>query len=144
MSEMTIGAERGTLLVATRDEGVRDALDGLESRLHLSAGIVDSGRELLDRLQEGVWEPEGVKLILLDDDLPDVAGRSLVCRIREIDPDRKILFVAGEVVPAMEIGVRREGIFFFFHKPLDRDLLSRVLARALEHESSRRYLRRVV
>jgi FixJ family two-component response regulator len=119
----------GTMVAATRDE---DFVARLRSR-GMGVDHAASGRELLDLLQES----GGGTVILLDDDLPDVRGSSLLGRIRELDSNVKIVFTVEDFDVELEMEVRREGIHFFLPKPVEWSILERVLSRVVEKETTK-------
>ena len=119
----------GTMVAATRDEDVVARLRGRGMGVDHAA----SGRELLDLLQES----GGGAVILLDDDLPDVRGSSLLGRIRELDSNVKIVFTVEDFDVELEMEVRREGIHFFLPKPVEWSILERVLSRVVEKETTK-------
>ena len=119
----------GTVLVASRDAEFVS-----EMRLRgVDVDHVPSGQGLLDRLQV----PGSVSVLLLDNDLLDVQGTSLVGRIRELDSNVKIIFTVGEFDPELEMEVRREGIHFFLPKPVEWSILEKVLSRVTEKDTDR-------
>lgn len=119
----------GTLVAATRDEDFVARLRGRGMGVDHAA----SGRELLDLLQEN----GGGTVIVLDDDLPDVRGSSLLGRIRELDSNVKIVFTVEDFDVELEMEVRREGIHFFLPKPVEWSILERVLSRVVEKETTK-------
>ena len=76
---------------------------------------------------------------MLDEDLPDVSGGALLGHLRAEDSDLKVVFVAGPASVEIEMDVRREGVLFFLHKPVEEAILRKVILRAVEHETSRIY-----
>jgi DNA-binding NtrC family response regulator len=142
MTDSSAALRRGTLVVATRDARLVQALRSMQGELDLNLDVVAKRRELLERLAppdglphegEGGW----VRIVLLDDDLADGEGKSLLPRLRAMHGDLKVIFTADHSNPRLEVEVRREGVHFFLPKPIDTDLLRKIIAKAVEHESTR-------
>ncbi len=126
---------QGTMLVATRDAALVEELQRCGGADGWGLSRVSRGQDVLDHL----WPvaSERFRILILDDDLPDVRGGSLLPNIRDLDPDLKVIFVAGEATPEVEIEARREGVHFFLHKPVGHDILGRVIRKVMEHETKR-------
>ena len=137
MPGAAVSRRRGLLTVATRDVDLLSDIHRLEPTLGVDCRRVGRGQDLV----EGVF-PEGgldrVRMLLLDEDLPDISGSSLLVHLRDMDPALKVIFMARQASPALEMQARQEGVLFFLHKPVDPAILSNVIKRAVEHETSRR------
>lgn len=134
--------KHGLLLVASRDGALIDAARSLNGELQLDVAVVSRGRELLSKMcPDDVLPHEGemgsVRIVLLDDELSDGKGRVLLRALRKARPDLKILFTAAEPSAKLEVEVRREGAYFYLPKPVNLEILKKVVAKAVEHESTR-------
>ncbi|GEM_PF-5077680 len=122
--------DEGTLLLASRDEELVSRIRGLNGSLPLGVEAVDRGEEALARIGDA-------RLLMLDDDLADLRGRSLIRTIRSARPDLKIVFTASDVSQDLEVEVRRSGAYFYLPKPVSLEIFRKVAAKAVEHESTR-------
>ena len=123
------------LLAATRDDQVVEMLRGLKVRGIRRIEIVPSAERLVKRIPPG--SDDGViRIILLDDELEDRKGRDLIAELHQRRRNLKIVFMAAEPDEALEVAIRREGVYFFTGKPLEATLLRRVVEKAVEHETT--------
>ena len=134
--------KRGTLLVASRDDRLSATVRGLNGSLEMEVDVVAQGRDLISKIAvPGLLPHEGdggsIRLLLLDDDLVDGRGRTLLRYIHSVRPDLKVIFTAGGGAQSVEVEVRREGVYFFLPKPVSMEILRKVVAKAIEHESTR-------
>jgi DNA-binding NtrC family response regulator len=124
----------GRLLAATRDEALMRQLKEIETRSSFTVEFVSQGTDLVRRAPGLGWsEPPAV--LLLDNDLPEVRGRSLLPELVKTRSDLKVIFVAANPTPELEVEIRRSGAYTFMAKPVDSDLLSRIVEKAVDHTS---------
>ena len=64
-------------------------------------------------------------------------GAPLISRLLSIRPGLKVIWVVDRLDLGREIEARRRGIFFIISRPLEPTLMSRVIAKAVEHETTR-------
>lgn len=135
---------KGTIVVATRDDALIAVVRELNAEFDMDVDVVSRGHEVLRRLGPGDALPHEcesgwIKIMILDEDLVDGKGRTLLPFIRETRPDLKVIFTAKGATPALEVEVRREGAYFFLPKPVSEMILRKLLAKAVEHESTRNW-----
>ncbi len=111
----------GTVVVATRDEELIAALRSLDGDVEIE--IVSPEADVFSKVADG-----GVKILLMEGDV------EMLKRVREARPDLKTI-VAAE--PENEVEIRRQGAYYFLPKPVDGGILAKVVAKAIEHETSR-------
>jgi CheY-like chemotaxis protein len=113
------------VLVVDDDDAVR-ALEKrvLERHGYTVAQAATAGRAL-SMLKAGL-RPD---LVIADLELPGMPGEAMVQRIREANPDQKILYVTGNIHRVMRPGVRsRTGVLF-----LDKPFTASGLLQAVSH-----------
>lgn len=135
---------KGTIVVATRDDALVSVVRGINADFEMDVDVVSRGQEVLRRLGPGdalphEMESGWIKILILDEDLVDGKGRTMLPFIRETRPDLKVIFTARVYSPALEVEVRREGAYFFLPKPVSAMILHKVVAKAVEHESTRNW-----
>ncbi len=114
--------------------------------------IVDD-EEAIQRTVRGVLEDEGYRIsgasdgaqalaavkqlkpdaILLDIWLPGIDGIQLLRDIKKVSPDVEIIMISGHANVHTAVQAVKLGAFEFIEKPLSREQLLLILARALEH-----------
>ncbi len=123
------------ILEATRDDQVVEMISGLKVRGIRRIEIVPSAERLVKRIPPG--SDNGViRIILLDDELEDRKGRDLIAELHRRRRNMKIVFMAADPDEALEVAIRREGVYFFTGKPLEATLLRRVVEKAVQHETT--------
>jgi two-component system nitrogen regulation response regulator GlnG len=90
----------------------------------LTAGSVAEGWQ---RIQDD--EPD---VIVLDLQLPDGSGLDLFERIRVADPKRPVVFITAHGSTDTAIEAMKRGAFDYLSKPIDLELMSKLLERAFD------------
>lgn len=132
---METATRRATVLAATADEEFTRALRGLNFGPEVTLRLCSRRRDLVEELTRAS-APDEVVVLLLDDEMMDVRGQPLIRTAQVLRPGIKILFVAR--TSGAEVDARREGVFFFLVKPVEAELLRKVVEKAVEHESTLR------
>lgn len=122
------------IMVVDDEEKVRKLLkDFLEVKGYevITAG---GGEEALEKMKEG---PE---IVLLDIMMPDLDGREVLGRIKEIAPSTDVIMVTALVEHDVGVETMDRGAFDYVTKPIDlnhlEELISfKVMERSLEKES---------
>ncbi len=99
-----------------------NALELIEG-LGLQAVTARNGREALERIQEST---AGFALVIMDQIMPGVDGRTTARLIHQLDPDLPIILSSGFSLESSELG---EGITGFLPKPYSLAQLRRVLGK---------------
>jgi two-component system response regulator AtoC len=97
----------------------------------------ETGREALDRLDEGV------DLVLLDYKLPDIDGVTVLRRIKEHDQDILVILLTAYATVETAVEAMKIGAYHFANKPFELEELIGTVERALvQPDSDCRRLRR--
>jgi two-component system nitrogen regulation response regulator GlnG len=72
-------------------------------------------------------ESDRPDVIVLDLQLPDGSGLDLFERIRAADPKRPVIFITAHGTTETAIEAMKRGAFDYLSKPLDLELMSRLL-----------------
>ena len=83
-------------------------------------------RYALDRLRQHPYD-----VVLLDVVLPNMSGIEVLTHLRALRPETKVIMMTGHADKTMAIDALRAGAFDFFEKPIDLDVLSHAVDRAL-------------
>ncbi|MBN2315382.1 MAG: response regulator [Sedimentisphaerales bacterium] len=61
--------------------------------------------------------------VIMDVDLPEMAGYKAVSIVKTIDPSVQVIMTAAENSPELESEVRKQDIFYYYIKSFDREEL---------------------
>lgn len=88
---------------------------------------------------EAVRKIKNVKFncIIVDVNLPDMAGYDAVSVIKTIEPEINIIITAAENTKDLEVKVRKEDIFYYYIKSFDREELKLAVRNALKNARHR-------
>jgi two-component system, cell cycle sensor histidine kinase and response regulator CckA len=78
---------------------------------------------------------EGIDVVLLDIGLPKVAGRDVLLKIKNENPDVKVVIASGYLEPELKSEIDRAGVKYFLSKPYRPDEVVRTLQSLIERES---------
>jgi len=112
----------GTILFVDDDEGIADVGCRVLGKLGYDALVASSGVEALKLFVEN---QDKIDLVILDMIMPVMSGGEVFDRLKELNPNVKVLLSSGYSLdgPAKEIMER--GCDAFIQKPFDRETLSR-------------------
>jgi len=127
-----------TILVASHIPDERDLLAA--NLRHAGHGVVMAPTAELT-LQVYAMEPSEV--VVVDRDLPECGGRSLVGLLRAQDPDVVVVVVCTKVDVEDTVALMKEGAFHVLEKPVPPEQLAVVMQKALEHVRLSRSNRRL-
>ena len=118
----------GRILVIDDDQALCELLvEDLSRRKHQVSSVlnVDQARELLHR--------EEVDVVLTDLNMPGTGGIDFCAELQENRPDLPVVIMTAFGSLETAIAALRAGAYDFVTKPVDLDLLSITLNRALQH-----------
>jgi two-component system nitrogen regulation response regulator GlnG len=118
----------GSLLLIDDDPAL--ILDQLTHALGPQGMRIEVACTAGDGLRQVAAQPPDV--ILLDVHLPDLSGLEAYQRIRQIDARIPVIFITWAATSDTAIEAMKEGAHDYLFKPLDLNLLRRVVAQALE------------
>ncbi len=120
----------GTILVIDDDEAIRTTATGMLSKLgykYLTAGDGNSGLELYyEHYRE-------IDAVILDMVMPGISGKEVYLRLREFNPEAKILLSSGFYNDQRVTDVIGMGVNGFLKKPYSLSALSTSLNRVLKN-----------
>ena len=121
-----------TVLVVDDEDGIRNALKRFLTGLGYEVAVASTGDEALAVLQR-----QKVTCVLLDVNLPGASGVDLVPRILESEPDAAVLMLTAVNDATAAALCMQRGALDYLTKPIDLDVLSRAIQRALSRRHTR-------
>ncbi|HTR01328.1 MAG TPA: PAS domain S-box protein [Candidatus Acidoferrum sp.] len=118
----------GHVLIADDEESVRDVTSRILQHMGFTTETVANGVEALARYQAN---PAAWSLVLLDLTMPQMGGDEAFRRLRQLDPQAKVILMSG--YNQQEIDSRLAGSLpsGFIPKPIDPAQLTQVIQRVL-------------
>ena len=111
------------VLVVDRDASVGEALKELLGKEGFQVETVDSGAQVLEMMTAREWN-----LMLLDTELPDMAGLDLLKRAKELRPQLGVVMMGDALGPGYSEAVS-SGALDYLVKPIDQDRLVPLMVR---------------
>jgi PAS domain S-box-containing protein len=118
----TLAVEKAQVLVVDDEPMILMNASELIAGLGLQAVTARNGREALERIQENT---ERFALVIMDQIMPGVDGRTTARLIHQLDPDLPIILSSGFSLETSELG---EGVTGFLPKPYSLAQLRRTLS----------------
>jgi len=112
-------------ILAIEDD--RDTQANLCDVLELDGHQVQAASSVHEALQRADWQD--ISAIILDRNLPDGSGDTLLPRLRELAPDAAIIVVTGYADWEGTVAALRHGATDYILKPVDADALRATLTR---------------
>ena len=78
---------------------------------------------------------KNIGVVVIDEDLPDLSGITLVSLLKKMKPEVEIIFTTACHNPQKEIDARLAGILYYGVKPLDWTILSQIIERTLSKQN---------
>jgi DNA-binding NtrC family response regulator len=118
---------RNLILVVDDDEIQKNMLSKILTREGYRVETSSSAHEALE-----LFKSKPVDLVITDIRMPQMTGRELLHRAKEIDPDVPIILITAyaELQDAIEM-VTHEGAFYYFQKPINVQKMLEEIKRAL-------------
>ncbi len=120
----------GHILVVDDEDLVRNMAHALLTALGYSVSLAEDGEQAISLY---TLEKEHISLVLLDMVMPKIGGRDVFLRLREINPDVKVLFTSGFQREMTVDELVEMGAAGFLQKPFHQTTLSQAVANALAH-----------
>jgi DNA-binding NtrC family response regulator len=78
---------------------------------------------------------KNIGVVVVDENLPDISGLTLVSLLKRMKPEVEIIFTTGCHDPQKEIDARLVGILYYGVKPVDWSLLGQIVERTLTKQN---------
>ena len=116
------------ILIADDEATIRKVIALLLKEQGYETKAVNNGREAVNALLE--FQPD---VILLDQQMPLMAGVEALEEIKRVRPNQTVVFVTAFGSISLAVDAVRKGAYDFIEKPFDNDHLILTIKRALEH-----------
>jgi len=123
-----------TILVAEDEEMVRNLAARILSDAGYSVVTASNGEEAVRLFDEN---RDGISLVLLDAVMPKLGGREAYHRIKEINPETKVVFCTGYDPETAQANAILEEELRLVEKPFDPAVLLRTIREVLDAELPR-------
>ncbi|MDP2862480.1 MAG: response regulator, partial [Desulfobacterales bacterium] len=111
----------GTILFVDDEKMIIDVGQAILKKLGYDVIIATGGKEAVDIYEKN---RDKIDLVVLDMIMPDMTGSVVFERIREINPDVKVLLSSGYALNDQATGIMEKGCNGFIQKPFNVNKLS--------------------
>jgi CheY-like chemotaxis protein len=122
----------GTILVVEDEQNMIKLLCRVLERLGYKILTASDGETAVDIYQHS---KEAIDVVVLDLGLPKMMGREVLHRIKNENPDAKVVIATGYLEPALKAEIDRAGVKYFLSKPYRPDDVVQALQCLIERES---------
>ncbi|GEM_PF-2556950 len=121
-----------TVLLVDAEEGVRQVGKLMIKALGYDLLLAANGEDAIELYRR---HRERVALVILDMTMPEMSGSETFKRLKEVDPDVKVLLSSGYDLNAKAEDLLQSGYAGFIQKPFDLKGLSETIRNLLDNES---------
>jgi signal transduction histidine kinase/ActR/RegA family two-component response regulator len=122
----------GTILLVEDEKNMLDLLEKTLVRHGYQVLAAADGETALNIYRRS---KEAINVVLLDIGLPKVAGRDVLLKIKNENPDVKVVIASGYLEPKLKSEIDRAGVKHFLSKPYRPDEVVKALQSLIEKES---------
>jgi len=122
---------RGTILLIDDEENVLDVGGQMLNRLGYEVLLASGGQEALQIYKEN---QNKIDVVLLDMVMPRISGGETYDRMKEINPELKVLLISGYSINGQATEILKRGCDGFIQKPFDMSELSQKIREVLDKE----------
>lgn len=122
------------VLVIDDEEHVGEVIGGMLKDLGYTVTTVQSGMEAIDLLKK----KKKFDLIVLDMNMPTMGGRETFYRLKELQPDLRVVISTGYSNTSLNESTLRQAVHGILQKPYQLEDLSHTVRAALEDNGERR------
>jgi two-component system, chemotaxis family, CheB/CheR fusion protein len=123
---------RGTILLVEDEKNMLDLLEKTLVRQGYQVLTAADGETALNIYRRS---KKAIDVVLLDIGLPKLAGRDVLRKIKNENPDVKVVIASGYLEPKLKSEIDRTGVKYFLSKPYRPDEVVRILQSLIERES---------
>ena len=122
----------GTILLVEDEKNMLELLEKVLVRHGYRVLAASDGETALNVYRRS---KEAIDVVLLDIGLPKIAGRDVLLKIKNENPDVKVVIASGYLEPKLKSEIDRAGVKYFLSKPYRPDEVVRTLQSLIEEES---------
>ncbi|MBL8221106.1 MAG: sigma-54-dependent Fis family transcriptional regulator, partial [Bryobacterales bacterium] len=126
---------RSSILIVDDERVVRESLEQWFADEDYEVTVAASGKDALAALARQRFD-----LALLDIKMPGMDGMELQARLHEADPELPVIIMTGYASVETAVQALKQGAYDYITKPVDPDVLSHAVGKAIEHTRARREL----
>lgn len=130
IEEQPILTGEGCVLIVDDEPVVRETAKMMLEQLGYTTYIAENGKQGLDAYQQ---HGDEINLVLLDVIMPVMDGIECFHRLREMDPEAKVIISSGFTRDADLNSLKEKGLIEFIRKPYTLEQLSKIAARVLQN-----------
>ncbi|MBS1829088.1 MAG: sigma-54-dependent Fis family transcriptional regulator [Acidobacteria bacterium] len=130
-----MSAQRSSILIVDDERVVRESLEQWFTDEDYDVTVAASGKDALAALARQRFD-----LALLDIKMPGMDGMELQGRLHEADPELPVIIMTGYASVETAVQALKQGAYDYITKPVDPDVLSHAVKKAIEHTRARREL----
>ena len=116
-----------TLLIIDDEASLRDLMKGVLNKYGYNILVAEDGKKGFDKYQE-----HNPKLVLLDRSMPELSGENVLCKIKERNPETKVVYVSGHNKDEMQDSLYKADEYL--QKPFGVETLVETVRRVLDSE----------
>ena len=119
----------GTVLLVDDEEVIREVCKELLENIGYRVFSARDGKEALKLYRKN---RDKIDLVLLDITMPNMSGSEVYDRMKEMNPDIKVLLSSGYSIDGEVTDILKRGCNGFIHKPFNLNALSQKIRKILE------------
>jgi len=118
--------------LADDNDNIIDVCGRMLKQLGYQVLTADSGKKILNHISNPIDFTKAPKLVILDMIMPDMASENIICDLKKIDPNIKILLAGGHSINGQATNLLEKGCDGFIQKPFDMETLSTKIRKLLD------------
>lgn len=122
-----------SILIVDDEEDTRRSLTDLLSQQGYTVNTASDGHRAVTALEEG-----GADLVILDLNMPDMTGLSVLRRLQGRRPGLPVIAISAYASKEMKLELLQEGARSFFPKPIDIDALLEEVSSILKRDEEKK------
>ena len=122
----------GTILLVEDEKNMLDLLEKTLVRHGYQVLVAADGKKALEIYRH---YKQNIDIVLLDTGLPKIGGQDVLLKMKNENPDLKVIITSGYLDPKLKSELERAGVKYFLQKPYMPDEVVKTLQSLIEGES---------
>ena len=122
----------GTILLVEDEKNMLDLLEKTLVRHGYQVLAAADGKKALEIYRH---YKQNIDIVLLDTGLPKIGGQDVLLKMKNENPDLKVIITSGYLDPKLKSELERAGVKYFLQKPYMPDEVVKTLQSLIERES---------
>jgi CheY-like chemotaxis protein len=123
----------GTILFVDDEEMIISLSKEILKKLGYNVLLASGGKEALELYRENMGK---IDLVILDMIMPDLSGKIVFEKMKEMDPNVRVLLSSGYSINGQAAEIIKQGCCGFIQKPFNVIQLSKTIDRIIKNSSS--------